>query len=343
LIGGRAAGFGRDTRHQAGFGPSGGGGVRPQFRIHGIVLAIDGTLPVDLPQASSGAPDIVVHAAAVPAWVGEGVDPDRTLHSAKDEDANLVEVAWTRGGSGIRLRYSEGATFHIAASLDEVWMEWTPPLTEADAAHFLIEPVLAFVLRRRGTLVLHASGVAFGAHGIAICGDAGAGKSTTAGACLMAGASLVSDDVLAVGPTPAGWLLHPGTRTCRVWDDGARVLVGDPNRAPAFSATWDKRVVAPAALDASPADAPVPLALVCVLAGRGGAEPQVTRLRGYEAVRAVVPNTSAHWAQDVVQRAVELRSVAQLATDVAVVRVVAPDDPAALPRVAAAIRRAAGG
>ncbi|HVZ47871.1 MAG TPA: hypothetical protein VG916_03735 [Gemmatimonadaceae bacterium] len=284
-----------------------------------------------------------MHAGAVPEWVGEGVDPARTLHSAKDDDANLVEVAWTSRGSGIRLTYSEGATFYVAPSLGELWMEWTPPLTEADAAHFLLEPVLAFVLRRRGTLVLHASGVAFGARGIAICGDAGAGKSTTAGACLMAGASLVSDDVLALGPAPDGWQLQPGTRACRVWDDGARALVGDPHRAPVFSPTWDKRVVAPAALGASLADTPVPLALVCVLSARSGAEPEVTRLRGYEAVRAVVPNTSAHWAQDVEQRAVELRSVARLVTDVMVVRVVAPDEPAALPHVAAAIRRAAGG
>lgn len=312
--------------------------------MHGIVLGIDGSLGLDLLPASGEAPDILVHAGAAPAWSGEATDPARALRPATDDnDVNLVEVAWTSGGSGIRLRYREGATFHVAAALDEVWMEWHPPLLDADAAHFLLEPVLAFVLRRRGALVLHASGVAFGAHAVAICGDAGAGKSTTAGACLLAGASLVSDDVLAVGAADDGWVAWPGTRACRVWDDGARALLGDPGLAQVFSPTWDKRVVPPTALGAALADAPVPLALVCVLAERGGEAPTLSRLRGFEAVRAIVPNASAHWTQDVAQRAAELRGVAQLAGDVPVVRVVAPDSSAALPLVAAAIRSAAGG
>ncbi len=242
------------------------------------------------------------------------------------------------------MRYAEGASFWVSARLDEVWLQWRAPLMAADAAHFLLEPVLAFVLRQRGELVLHASAVAFGGRAAIVCGPAGAGKSTTAGACLMAGAAMLSDDVVRVSPSGDAWYAHPGTPNCRVWDDGARALVGDLSRAPVFSPTWDKRVVRPEDLGATIEQEPVPVALVCVLAERSpGPSPRLEVMDGYGAVRALLEPASPPWVTDTAVRAAELRRLAGLATATRVVRLIAPDDPAALPRIAAVIRDAVGG
>ncbi|MEA3246140.1 MAG: hypothetical protein U9Q74_08265 [Gemmatimonadota bacterium] len=305
---------------------------------------MEGELPLELPHAAEGVPDIAVRVRAAPEWARSPADPARTLVSAIDEDANLLEVAWTADGNGIRLRYAEGATFWVSQRLNEIWLDWRAPLTVADAAHFLLEPVLAFVLRQRGDLVLHASGVAFGGRAAIICGPAGAGKSTTAGACLLAGAAMLSDDVLRVTPSDDTWHAHPGTSNCRVWDDGARALVGDASRAPVFSATWDKRVVRPAAIGAGVAAEPVPVALVCILGSRaGGSAPRFDFLSGYEAARGLLENASPPWVADPAVRATELRAIAALAGAVPVARLLGPDDPGVLRRVASLIREAVGG
>lgn len=62
----------------------------------------------------------------------------------------------------------------------------------------LLGPVLAVLLHQRGLLVLHASSVEFNGAGLCLLGDKGAGKSTTAGALVAAGNTLLTDDIVAI-------------------------------------------------------------------------------------------------------------------------------------------------
>ncbi|MCC7194732.1 MAG: hypothetical protein IT356_04150 [Gemmatimonadaceae bacterium] len=306
-------------------------------------VRVNGLLPLDAAAVPEGPAEVLAHAGAAPDWDLESADPGRFLVSAADNDADLAEVAWMRDGAGIRLRSTEGATFWISRALDEVWLRWRPPLTEVDAAHFLLQPVLTLLLRLRGDLVLHASGVVFGNFAAIVCGHPGAGKSTAAGACLRAGASLLSDDAVRVEPGDRGWIAHPGNASCRVWDKTAGVLLGDHTLAPEFSATWRKRVIRPAQLGARAAASPARVGVVCVLGDRTGEpEPALVQLRGFEAVQALIPHTMPAWLQDGALRAREMRALAALAASVPVVRLVVPRDPAALPLVADLVRDAAG-
>jgi hypothetical protein len=63
---------------------------------------------------------------------------------------------------------------------------------------FLAGNVLALLLTLRGLEVLHGSAVAVGDSAVAFVGHSNAGKSTLAGEACAAGASLVTDDVLAL-------------------------------------------------------------------------------------------------------------------------------------------------
>jgi hypothetical protein len=62
------------------------------------------------------------------------------------------------------------------------------------AAHLVLFVMIAF-MRQRGYLVLHANVVQTAVGSIALCGEAGAGKSTTMGALLARGGKMIADDV----------------------------------------------------------------------------------------------------------------------------------------------------
>ena len=339
---------GRRPRIQQGWWPGAGQplpGVAAiqAYGIHGVDLRIDGDLPVGSLAAVPGAPRITVRVRQAPPWGHGALDPARTLYaSAPDEpDRALHDVGWTADGSGLRLRYVEGATFWIARDLDEIWMTWEAPLTATDAAHFLLEPVLAFVLRRRGMLVMHASAADVSGQAIVICGPRGAGKSSLAAALVAGGASLLSDDVVALGMAGDHWWAQRGTGALRLWDDGVSAFTADVESVPRFSDTWGKRVMAPVRLGGRDAMGPAAVGLLCVLVERLGADDAAALepVTGHAAFREVVAHTAANFLHDNERRSEELAQLARLLSDVPVVRVRAPDSTARVHDTASTIVR----
>lgn len=71
------------------------------------------------------------------------------------------------------------------------------------------------------SVVLHAGVVAFGGRAVAIVGTSGAGKTTLTAACLLAGASLVAEEVCAVDDHGTVWPYH---RPLGLRPGGARAL-----------------------------------------------------------------------------------------------------------------------
>ena len=81
---------------------------------------------------------------------------------------------------------------------DLVEVQVYPEVSRRLVPFALLGPVLGWVLHLRGLLVLHASAITWHGKTIALIGDKGAGKSTTATAFLRAGARLLTDDLLAI-------------------------------------------------------------------------------------------------------------------------------------------------
>ena len=294
------------------------------YAIHGLNIRVDGDLPLDLPPGADGAATITVRVQRRPPWAAFDLDSARVAYqvAAGDTESPVQDAGWVAGGAGFRIRFSDGATFWIGSALDEVWFEYSAPLTAADARYYLLEPVLAFVLRRRGVLALHASAVAFDDGAVAFCGPSGTGKSFAAAACVAHGAALLSDDVVALGRVDRIWVAHPGTGSIRLWADGVVAAGLDLAHAPPVSAAWEKRVVIPRSPLNRAARAPARLGAVCLLSGATGpaVRPEVGRTDGMEALRALIPNTAAAYLHDSETRALELAQLAELASAVPVVR-----------------------
>ena len=91
--------------------------------------------------------------------------------------------------------YDDQTEFLIQGDGRQVWCAWPESATAADTAAYLRGPVLGLVSRLHGFVCLHASAVAVGQSAIAVLGDVGSGKSTTAAGFIKLGFSVLADDV----------------------------------------------------------------------------------------------------------------------------------------------------
>jgi len=119
------------------------------------------------------------------------------------------EVAWytaTATDEGYIVRFRDCGDFVISDDLSCIEVSPNPdPSGRADLLPILLAgTVSAILLSLAGHTVLHASAVAADDTAIAFVGQSGRGKSTVAALLCVAGASLVTDDVLVVdaGPPP---------------------------------------------------------------------------------------------------------------------------------------------
>jgi hypothetical protein len=105
-----------------------------------------------------------------------------------------------------------------------------------DADPFVLRTMLqgrlmACLLRQRGCLPLHASGVAIEGQGVLFVGESGAGKSTTAAAFYSRGHSVLTDDVGALYVAGVSVGLLTAWSGLRLLDDARKLIQRRPARA----------------------------------------------------------------------------------------------------------------
>ena len=164
----------------------------------------EGSSPVVLPRAvvERVAPEAVDDAwsDASPERIleenfGGGSAPDRTI----DRDPDL----------GYRLYARHFGTALISPGGEHVLC--APPAVAAWRwQRFLVGRVLPWTALLRGRELIHASAVRIGDHAIAFAAETGVGKTSLAVQHVLRGATLLTDDVLAIEPTEDALLAHPG-------------------------------------------------------------------------------------------------------------------------------------
>ncbi|HEX2123768.1 MAG TPA: hypothetical protein VHL59_19235 [Thermoanaerobaculia bacterium] len=290
--------MGRTGRRTAAITPS---AIEPDLRYRVYGLALRANAPIDglVARDDTGPADVTVRFGAANEAPGEF----------------LIE-------------YADGTRFAIATDASEIRCYSPSDSTLEDAATYLLGPVLAFVLRARGTLALHASAIVTRGGAVLIAGAPGAGKSTTAAACARGGLPVITEDVAPIAWRDERPFVLPGYPRVRVWSDVAAALWGSEDALPFLTPTWSKRYVDLTRGEYAFAAQEQPIAAVCVLAGRA-AEPSLRRVAGHEAAMAVLRNTSVTETLFDSMRELELAQVARLASAVPVFELIAPDD---LPR-----------
>lgn len=287
-------------------------------RVCGLVIHADtpigGLRPLDAPEA----PDLWVRMRGSfdPMPMNEGsawyVSPDL-------DDRHVPFVTIRTVGSGYLLSYAEGTRFLVSTSGAQVDAWWDAPLTEVDAADYLLGGVLAFIVRLRGQVPLHASAVVVQDHAVLFVGAGGAGKSSIATAFASLGYPVLSDDIVVMSDSGGSVLAYPSHPRLSLWADSAGALFTTES-LPVHSRVYAKRRLDLLEHGFRFHDRALPVGMICVLATRDASShrPVIRAVRPQTALMKLVSHTYGNYLLDASMRAHEFDVLGRVAVSVGV-------------------------
>jgi hypothetical protein len=322
--------------------------VRQTYRSYGLILESD--LPVTglraLPSDAPGPPsDISLYFADIPEWAARAlllpVAAVRERPSNTLPGDGVFTVSEFPDRRFFQLTYSDGTRFLMDHAATRIWGEPGPGLSFDDLCIYLLGPVMGFVLRQRGTVTLHASSLAVHGRALALVGEAGAGKSTTAAALALRGWAVLGEDVCALAESPSGYQVLPAYPRVGLWPDSVDFLFSSREALPLMVPGWEKRFLSLDGSSAQFASSPAPLAAIFLLAERSAEEraPHIESISPREALLQLVQNTYMNWYLDRHQRAEEFEVLSRLVSSIECRRVIPSSDPARLPALAELVER----
>jgi hypothetical protein len=265
--------------------------------------------------------DINFQMGPAPSWADEAswdrgeVDYLPSLPLRTDSKLKITRLL---SGKFLELSYDDGTRFLMDGGATSIWAEEGPGLSRDDVFTYLVGPIMGFALRRREKLVLHASSVIVDDMAIAICGEAGSGKSTTAAALALRGNLVLCDDICALEILHGRKYVLPGYPRISLWPDSADHLLSSDNVLPLVAKGWSKRYLPLDGQRAGFSKSPARLGAIYLLAARSGVQtaPYIERLSQRDAALALVRNTYMNYLLTKEQRAAEFHAIASLVTEV---------------------------
>ena len=317
-----------------------------RYAACGLSLEADAPIPGARLIEGSGAADVRVtlHGSRARPGAGPGqvwgrpgaglgqapdvADTGPTCYVSPYEDERGVPSLTVRvRGSSYLFSYGEGARFLIDASGSQVDAWWDPPLTDADASDFLLGGVLAFIVRLRGLVPVHASAVAIDGRAVLFAGAAGAGKSSTAAAFATLGLPVLSDDVVTVADAGGAVLAYPASPRVSVWADSAQGLFAS-RPLPTHSAVYAKHRVDLLEYGYHFHESPAPIEAIFILRDRWSSEasPATRQLSPRAALMSLVTHSHGNYLLDASMRAREFDLLGRVAASVTVRELAFGDD-----------------
>lgn len=188
---------------------------------------------------------------------------------------------------GYLMRFIDDADFAIYPDQARV-IGWPAP--ECDDSHFrslFTNAVLPVLGNHQGGLFLHGSAVAIGGAAVAFLGESGDGKTTLAGALAKVGHPFMTEDVIELVASDAGYWLHPKPGGLRLFADSAAWLLG----ALPAGAQEDSKFDVSVPLTLPFAEAPLPLTHMFLLGKKSQVPLTITPLSTSEAAHRLLPHS----------------------------------------------------
>lgn len=322
------------------------------YTVYGLALECDVAIPHLEPSSPSGeqvtvaAPvDVTVSLGDPPAWFRRPLTlPAELWHESPYQDQAghpLLRVyqAQIAGEVYYHFVYLSGNEFLVSTTGNQVWRVASASADPAQAAAYLLGPLIGFMLRLRAIPCLHASAVALHQGAVAFLGPPHAGKSTTVAAFAQAGYPILSDDIVTLVALDGQFMVYPGYPGLRLWPDTAAALFGPAADLPRLVPGEEKRYLPLRAAERLYSTQPSPLAAVYLLGERSAAAatPTIAPVTGHATLMALVTNSALSYLLDSPMRQQEFRIFSQVAAHVPVRRLTAPADLAGLGALVQAI------
>jgi hypothetical protein len=315
--------------------------VKFHYSLYGLRLSSNQDILGPEPGPAVAACDVRIWLGTRPSSVqAERAGAVRYLSPSQDAQGVPTLTVWEHAADpAFHFVYGDDTEFFVDRLGREVWVSWPEHLTLADAATYLLGPVMGFVLRLHGTTCLHASAVAIDERAVALVGLPGAGKSTTAAAFAERGWPVLSDDIVALQDGGNEFLVQPGYPRICLWPDAAGPVCGPSEDLPRLTPNWEKRY-----LDLNSAGrrfqrTPLPLAAIYILGPRS-AEREAPRVEGLGPAAAwmdLIANTYTNYLLDREMRAREFDLLGRIANRLPLRRMQPHQDPTHLGRLCEAI------
>lgn len=215
------------------------------YRVFGLNLHSE--LPLAGLAAASGPADVFVRIGTVPRHL---------------PDPRGRGVLFEASPGSYLLRVDDVARF-LAQDGRHITIDASASADPRRLQSLLLGAVFTALLHQRGSLVLHASGLAGPNGAVLIAGHSGAGKSTIASELAARGYAVIGDDAaVVVGGENGELIVQPGLPQLNLWKDAASHLGLDESTAQLAPPELDKYIVSQPFTFVS---GPHPLAAICVL------------------------------------------------------------------------------
>ena len=248
-------------------------------------------------------------------------------------------LAVYKADGGAVWAYPDGVRIFVDSTGANVRCEAPDHYEVADTLTYVLGPILGYALRLRGVPCLHAATVSINGRAVALCGAAGAGKSTTAAAAAIAGHELVAEDVCAVRRTADHFEISVGpAHFVKLWGDSAswqQKRKGLTRELPPLTRNWDKRM----ALTTLSAERRLALGAIVFL--EPDRPPNYTRLSPRDAIVNCLDNVYVSYALSPAERAADVAFFADVVERVPAYRLGRPSDFDQLPTIVAALEEIA--
>lgn len=235
-----------------------------RYRHCGLLLESSISLPLRTDIALEPQADVTVTAGALQPGLPGYVAARRHFHFHADGSCVL------HSPDGIKFHLANGRAIRVDAPAQA---------DQRDLRAWLLGPALALVLHQRGLPPLHATAVTVAGQAVAIAGDSGHGKSTTARALARRGHLILSDDHVIIDPVTR--LVPPGSAGLRLWADVAGLFADEVTESARIRPEEDKFTIRRAGLFDVQSR---PLAAIFVLSPVPCDRPAIRRLSPGQAV-----------------------------------------------------------
>lgn len=306
-----------------------------KYTVYGLTLQVNQPLTGVMPADDRAPVDVVVDLNGK--FLAPSLDVEAHCSGVKvlSEGEKTYFHLWFQGDGLLDFKVDVQGR-HISATWPFTLLQYITTL--------LLGPVLSCVLRLRGILCLHACVVKVGKYAIAILGDSGAGKSTTAGCLAQQGYAILSDDLAALKEDGSSFLAQPGYPRLRLWPNSLHKIYGSEKDLEQVLDFVEKRFINLS--DRSSATAwrfynqPLPLAAIYILGKRQRdvTFPKIEPMSPTEAVMQLMAQRSLdHLPLDQDKQAREFAGLSRVAMTVPVRKVTRRDSLEALPQLCDAI------